>query len=262
VLDTGAPWAPSGGVQAFWKAEEALLTESKVALQDTTKRLHKLTALCPVSEELLKDAPSLDGYLRRKVASIFDFKLNLAIVQGTGAGQPLGILNSDALITVDAETGQDADTIVYENLTKMWSRLAPGSENNAIWLMHKDAWPQLLGLTQLSGLAGTPIYLPADGAAGRPHQSLMGRPIVTTQACEALGDLGDLVLADLSQYQVILKSSGVRTQVSAHVYFLWDVQTFKFVLRIDGAPLRPAAVAARDGGNTYSLFVVLAERAG
>jgi HK97 family phage major capsid protein len=261
VLDTGAPWATSGGVQAYWKGEMVQLTESKVELKDTTKRLCKLTAVCPVTEELMEDAPSLDGYLRRKVASIFDFKINLAILQGVGAaGQPSGILPAPCLITVDKEAGQDADSVVYENIVKMWGRLAPGSENNAVWLMHKDVWPQLLTMGLVNGVSSTPVFLPADAAAGRPMQTLMGRPIVTTQAAETLGDKGDIILADLTQYQVILKTAGMRTQVSAHVYFLWDVQTFKFVIRIDGSPLWPAAVAARDGNNTYSPFVCLAER--
>ncbi len=262
VLDIGAPWAASGGIQAYWKGEKSLLSESKVDLKDTTKRLCKLTAVCPVTEELMEDAPSLDGYLRRKIASTFDFKINLAILQGVGAaGQPSGILPAPCLITVDAEAGQDADTVTYGNIVAMWGRLAPGSENNAVWLMHKDVWPQLLTLGMMIGTGGTPVFLPADAAAGRPLQTLMGRPIFTTQACETLGDKGDIILADLTQYQVILKTAGMRTDVSAHVYFLWDTLCYKFVIRIDGAPLWPLAVASRDGSNTYSPFVCLAERA-
>lgn len=260
VLDTGAPWEPSNGVQAYWKNEQAQLTESKVELKTASKRLCKLTALCPVTEELLEDAPSLDGYLRRKVSSIFDFKINLAILQGVGAGQPHGILPAPCLITVNKEGGQDPDTVSYQNVVNMWGRLAPGSENSAVWLMHKDVWPQLLTMGLMIGTGGTPIFLPADAAAGRPMQTLMGRPIVTTQAAETLGNKGDLILADLQAYQIILKTSGMRTDVSAHVYFLWDALCYKFVIRIDGAPLWPAAVASRDGSNTYSPFVALAER--
>jgi HK97 family phage major capsid protein len=260
VLDTGAPWAASGGIQAYWKNEESQLSQSKVDLKDTTKRLCKLTALVPVTEELLEDAPSLDGYLRRKVTSIFDFKINLAILQGVGTGQPSGILPAPCLITVDKEPGQDADTVVYENIVKMWGRLAPGSENNAVWLMHKDVWPQLLTVGLVNGVSSTPVFLPADAAAGRPLQTLMGRPIVTTQAAETLGDKGDILLCDLSQYQVILKTAGLRTDVSTHLWFDFSVLAYKFQIRIDGAPLWPAAVAARDGNSTYSPFVALAER--
>ena len=44
-------------------------------------RLDKLTALIPVSEELMEDAPAMDGYLRRKVVDVFTFKVNRAIIR-------------------------------------------------------------------------------------------------------------------------------------------------------------------------------------
>jgi len=40
-----------------------------------------------------------------------------------GAGTPLGILNSTALITVAKETGQGSATVISENVNKMWKRL-------------------------------------------------------------------------------------------------------------------------------------------
>jgi HK97 family phage major capsid protein len=67
-----------------------------------------------------------------------------AIVEGTGAGQPLGILNSPALISVAKETGQAAATIVKENVDKMWSRMWARARKNAIWLINQDIEPQLL----------------------------------------------------------------------------------------------------------------------
>ncbi|MEW6659169.1 MAG: phage major capsid protein [Thermodesulfobacteriota bacterium] len=262
VLDTGAPWEATNGVQAYWKGENTQLTQSKVDLKDTTKRLHKLTALVPVTEELLEDAPSLDAYLRRKVTSIFDFKINLAIIQGDGAGKPMGILNSSALISEAGETGQEADTIIFQNVSKMWSRLAPGSEGRSIWLSHKDILPQFMSMTIPAGITAIPVYLPAGGVSSQPYASLMSRPIVWTQACESLGDKGDLILADLSQYQVILKTGGMKTDVSMHLFFDWDLLCFRFILRIEGVPLWPAPVTGRNGVSTYSPFVCLSERAG
>ena len=97
----------------------------------------------PVTEELLSDAPALDGYLRRRVPEKFDFKLNLAMVQGTGTGQPTGILNSASLVSVARESGQAADTIVHENILNMWSRMYGPSRQNAVWLYHQDIEPQL-----------------------------------------------------------------------------------------------------------------------
>jgi hypothetical protein len=73
------------------------------ALGETTLKLHTLATLVPVTEELLEDAPAMGAYLNRKAPEKMDFKLSDAIVRGTGVGQPLGFLNSPALVTVSAE---------------------------------------------------------------------------------------------------------------------------------------------------------------
>ena len=110
--DETAPWDTTNGVQAYWESEAGQLTQSKVALKDKTIKLNKLTALIPVTSELLEDAPSLNAYLSRKVQEKFVSKLNTAIVSGTGVGEPQGILNCPSLVSIAAESGQSADTIV------------------------------------------------------------------------------------------------------------------------------------------------------
>ncbi len=56
----------------------------------------------------------------------FSWYRDKAFLKGTGAGQPLGILNSPALIAVEPVSGQGA-TVVYENLTEMMGRMYAGS---------------------------------------------------------------------------------------------------------------------------------------
>lgn len=114
--DETTPWDTNTGVLAFWEGEGNQLTQSKAQFKSKTHRLNKLTALVPVTEEQLDDAPATDTYLRRKVPEKFTSKINTAIVRGTGAGMPFGILESPALVTVAKEAGQSADTIVMENV--------------------------------------------------------------------------------------------------------------------------------------------------
>lgn len=49
----------------------------------------------------------------------FGFKVDDAIINGTGAGMPVGILNSKALVTVPKEPGQAAGTITVQNIVNM-----------------------------------------------------------------------------------------------------------------------------------------------
>lgn len=266
--DETTPWQTSGGVLAYWEGENSQLTQSKIALKTKTLRLNKLTALVPVTEELLEDAPTLDGYLRRAVGKKFDFALNLALMRGTGAGQPQGIMNAGCLVTVAKETSQLADTVVAENIFKMWSRLYGPSRANAVWLIHQDVEPTLqtmvvkvLNVAGSENVGGGPVYIPPGGLSGAPYATLMGRPVIPTEACETVGDLGDIVLADLSQYMTAIKSGGVRTDVSMHLWFDYDTLAYRFIFRVGGMPWWNTAIDPRDGSNTRSCFVTLAERA-
>jgi HK97 family phage major capsid protein len=264
--DETTPWDATGGIQAYFESEASQMTQSKISLTEKTIRLNKLTALVPVTGELLEDAPGLDAYLRKKVAEKFDFKLNLKIIQGSGAGEPLGILKANSLISVAKESGQAADTLLIDNIDKMWSRLYAPLRNGAIWLINQDVEPQLYGLQRVvknaSGtiVGGTPAYMPPGGVSGSPYATLYGREIVPTQACETLGDKGDIILVNLKQYMTAYKQVGVKTDVSMHLWFDYDVLAYRFILRIAGQPWWANKITPRDGTNYPSWAVTLDER--
>jgi len=264
--DETTPWDSSGGIQAYFESEAGLMSQSKIALKDKMIRLNKLTALVPVTEELLEDAPGLDAYLRKKVSEKFDFKLSLKIVQGTGAGEPLGILSAGSIVSVAKETSQAADTVVVENIDKMWSRMYAPLRREAVWLINQDIEPQLHGMQRYvkdaSGtiVSGTPAYMPPGGISGLPYGTLYGKEVVPTQACETLGDKGDVVFVNLKQYMTVYKQGGVRTDVSMHLWFDYTVLAYRFILRIAGQPWWAAHITPRDGSNYLSWAVTLDER--
>jgi HK97 family phage major capsid protein len=261
-IDMTTPWQATGGIQSFWTAEAATKTQSKIALEDVNVRVHTLATLVPVTEELLEDAPAIDAYLRRKVPEKMDFKLAYALAWGTGAGMPLGWMNSPALVTVAAENAQTADTINATNIVKMLGRLPVSSRQNAVWLIHPDAEVQLPLMT----VANQPVYMPPGGLADAPFGRLMGRPVIPHQLTETVGDLGDIMLVDLSQYLTAVKAggardaNGMRTDVSIHLWFDQDMVAYRFTVRIGGQPWWSSATAMRDGSNTMSPFVTLASR--
>lgn len=261
--DETTPWDTTGGVQAYWESEASLMTQSKIALKEKTIRLNKLTALIPVTDELLEDAPGLDSYLRKKVGEKMDFKINLKIVQGVGAGEPLGILNSPSLVSVGAEAGQDEDTLLAVNISKMYSRMYAPLRRNAVWLINQDIEPQLDKMV-LEGTAGGvyPVYLPAGGYSVSPYGTLKGRPVIPTQACETLGSKGDIIFAALDQYLTAIKTPNVKVDVSMHLWFDYDVLAYRFIIRMAGMPWWATYVTPRDGSNYLSWAVTLDERAG
>ena len=250
------PWATTG-IQAYWENEAAAITQSKPVIENVTMRLSKLACLVPVSEELLEDAPAMGALVGREASEKIGFKLSHAIAFGNGVGQPLGFMNSPALVTQDAETSQVADTIVAGNVARMASRLPTASRTNAVWLIHPDAEPQLPLMT----IGDQPVYMPPGGLRDTPFGRLLGRPVIPHQVCETVGDIGDIMLVDLNQYLLAVKAGGLRAQTSIHLWFDQDITAFKFTLRVAGQPWWSQVTTSRDGTFTQSPFVTLAARA-
>lgn len=263
-LDETTEWQATGGIRAYWEGEAQALTQSKPQLKELTVRLHKLTCLVPLTEELMQDAASMASYVQNRAPEIMAFRINDAIINGTGVGQPLGILNSAGTVSVAAESGQAADTINFQNLQKLYYRVRSESRRGGVWLMHPDVEEQLpfLAFPTSGGTVATPVYLPAGGASTAPFGTLFGRPIIPTEACKVLGDAGDVIFGDLRMYLTATKIGGIRSDVSIHIYFDQDVTAFRFIFRVGGQPWRNSTITGyRAGSNARGLFGTVAERA-
>ena len=252
----GSRW---GGVRAYWLSEAGTKTASKPALRQISLELQKLIGLCYVTDELLQDAIGLEGYINKWFPLEFGFKMDDAIVNGDGAGKPLGILNGPCLVSVAAETGQAATTIVAENIIKMWARMWAASRKNAVWYINQDIEPQLYTMSLAVGTGGIALYMPANGLAGQPYGTLIGRPVMPIEQCATLGTVGDIILGDMSQY-IIIEKGGIEAASSIHVQFVTDETAFRFVYRVNGQPIWNSALTPYKGSNTLSPFVAIATR--
>ena len=250
-----------GGVQGYWLNEGEQVTASKPGFGRLTMNLHKIAVLVYVTDELLSDSAgvALEQYLTRVGSDEINFLVGDAVLNGTGAGRPLGILNSDCRVTVTKESGQAAATVQTENVVNMWSRMYAPCRRRAVWLYNQDVEPQLLTMTVGSG-AGTQVtYLPPGGLSDRPYATLMGRPMIPVEWCPTLGTEGDLILADLSQYVTISRGM-VETAASMHLRFDYDEMAFRLIFRLDGQPWWASALTPYQGSNAQSCFVTLQTR--
>jgi len=254
------------GVQAYWDSEAATLTQTKPIFKNVSIKLNRLTALVPVTEESLEDAPALGVWVNALAGEKMSYKVTDAIVNGLGDGQPLGILSAPCLVTVAKETSQAASTVLAANVLKMYSRMPASNRANAVWIINQDVEPLLPQVTvNVKNVAGTenvgggPIFIPPGGLSGAQYGTLLGRPIVMTEASPALSSAGDIILADLNQYICITKG-GVKADQSMHFYFDQNMRAFRFVFRLGGQPWLSAAMARRNGSNTLSHFVALGAR--
>lgn len=247
----GSRW---GGVQCYWEDEADEISASKPKFRTMDLSLKKLTGLCYATDELLQDAAALESVLKEAFAEEFGFKIDDAILSGTGAGEPLGVLNSGAIVSVPKETNQ-TDKIKIENLFKMWNRLWARSRANSIWYLNQELEPYLYTLT----IGDKPVYIPAGGLSEKPYATLFGRPVMPLEQCSAAGDMGDIILADMSQYLLIDKG-GINQASSIHARFIYDEQVFRFIYRLDGQPIWNKPLTPYKGSATVSPFVTLAKR--
>ena len=152
------------------------------------------------------------------------------------------------------------------NVLKMMARMPASSFKRSAWLVNQDVLPQLGGLamdvTKADGTAAGAgiLYMQPQGLANQSaFGSILGRPIIVTEACQTVGTAGDIVLADMSKYLSVVKG-GLKTDYSIHLWFDQDLTAFKFTLRIGGQPWWASSVASRDGSFALSPFVTLAAR--
>lgn len=252
----GSRW---GGIQAFWGNEADAYAGSRPKFRQIELVLKKLTGLCYATEELLADSAALEAVVSQGFAEEFGFKLDDAIFRGTGAGQPLGVLNSGSLVTVLKENAQTADTIVLNNIVKMRARQWARSRANSVWSINQDCEPQLNVLNLTVGNNSYPVLLPATGISGAPYDTMYSRPVLPTEYNSTLGDVGDIVLADFSQYLLVDKGS-MQQAASVHVRFVYDEMTYKFTYRVDGQPVWDKPLTPYKGSNSLSPFVALEAR--
>jgi HK97 family phage major capsid protein len=253
---TGSRW---GGVRAYWIGEADDKTASRPKFRMIELSLKKLIGLCYATDELLQDATALASIILQAFAEEFGFMLDDSCINGTGAGMPLGIMNSPCIVQVDKEAGQLASTVVYENIVKIWARMYARSRTNAVWFINQDVEPQLFTMGLSIGTGGSPVYMPPGGASVAPYGTLFGRPVIPIEQCQTLGTAGDIILGDFSQY-ILIDKGAMQSASSIHVRFINDESVFRFVYRVDGQPLWNTTLTPFKGSNTLSPFVRLQTR--
>ncbi len=254
--DETTPWGTSG-ISAYWRTEGSQMTASRLADEGRSVPLHDLYTLATATEELLADAPRLRNRLTRKAAEAIAWMKNLAIVDGSGAGQPLGWMRAKSLVEAAKESGQVAKTITAQNVIAMYARLKMIPGDRPFWLIGQDCLPELMTMT----IGDRPIWVPPTGLAEAPGGFLLGLPVRFSEFAETLGAKGDIQLVSPRGYYGVRRAAGVSFASSIHLYFDYNVEAFRWLFRYGGQPHLQKPVTPAKSAATQSHFITLAERA-
>ena len=118
------------------------------------------------------------------------------------------------------------------------------------WLIWPTCLPQLV---QLADGAGNVVWI-ANATDGLPMR-IFGMPVALTDKNPALGNTGDVILADFGYY-VIGDRQATEIAASEHYAFIQDLMTWRFVHRVDGQPWLDGPMYI-DNTNQVSPFVAL-----
>ncbi len=252
--DSRADGSRHGTVRGYWQGEADQYTAQKPKMRMNELMLHKLTVSAYATEEIIEDSPqALESYLLPLMAAEINFKVNDAVINGTGNGMPLGVLKANSKITVTALSGQGANTIVAINVLNMKSRIVPAFRRNMVWLFNGEAEAQITRMFIATGqYAATNLLSYDDGGSLR----IMGSPALLIEACAALGTEGDLIAFAPEGYAAIIKR-GLDSQMSQHLRFDYDESCFKVRFRMDGQAKDDVALTPYKGSQTTSAIATL-----
>lgn len=255
--DTTHTSSVTGGLVVYRRSETQSVTASRMAVEQVELSATPLMGLSYATEELIADsAISFTALIEAGFRDEFASKILSEKLSGTGAGTMEGVLNTACCLSVTAETGQDADSIVYENIINMRSRC--WRYQDAIWLYNHDCLPQLMQLVMVIGTSGVPMWQ-TSAREGEPDM-LLGRPAFATEYCPTVGDAGDILLGNWSQY---LEGTyqPLQSAESVHVRFEYNERTFRFMMRNDGRCWWRTYLTPKKSAVTLSPFVKIAARA-
>ena len=241
-----------GGVQTYWLEAGDDVPESQPKFGQVQLTAHALAALTEVQNTTIADsAISVAGLIPMLFADAMRWREEASFLRGSGAGQPLGMFDSGAVIDV-ARAGGSAN-VVAADIHAMEGRLLPRSDMRAVWMVHPGLRTDL-GALNLGGVQ----YLQEDLSRARPR-SLNGRPIILSEHCSAPGTRGDIALVDW-WYYLIGDRQAMSMASSPHPEFRKNATLYRMIQRLAGQPWIDGAITPAQGGaaNSLSPFVMLA----
>jgi HK97 family phage major capsid protein len=239
-----------GGIVASWTEEATAKAETQPGFRQINLVAHKLVCYTEASDELLADeAVGLVAFLSGPMgfAGAIRWEEEYTFLQGTGAGQPLGILNAGATITVARATANQI------NIADIFQMVSQHHGDSPVWHISRAAMPQLLNL---NGPAANPSYFWQPSLREGVPGTLMGFPLVWTEKLPALGTAGDIALCDWSYY-LVGDRQATTIDSSMHYRFQYDLTAWRAVHRVDGQPWLSAPLTLADGTTQISPFVIL-----
>ena len=159
---------------ATWVAEGAGSDRQKKSTGKIVFAYYKLRCEISMSMEVGTMAlAAFEAKFVENVAKAMTYAIENAVINGTGEGQPKGILAENGIVKTTAE----ANKISYADLCTVEGELPVEYETGAKYCMNKKTFAKVLAMTDE---AGQPIARVNYGIGGAQERTILGRDVVVS----------------------------------------------------------------------------------
>lgn len=219
---------------ASWLAEGAKGDKQKKSVPgNITFSYYKLKCVVSVSLEVdTVTLPIFEMTVINNISEAMVKALEQAIINGTGSGQPKGILKEtvpDGQNVDIAKTGK----MTYKTLCDMEAALPQEYEDGAVYLMTKKTFMEFTGMTDSNG---QPIARINYGIGGRPERTLLGRTVICNPYMPNYSEsvTSDTIVAAIFRMPDYLLNTNLQMTVKAYEDNDTDDKITKAVMLADG----------------------------
>jgi HK97 family phage major capsid protein len=237
--------ALAAGVKPGKRVEGAAYSETEPQFEMIRYRItDAASGMVKVTKELRADsAAGVEAFLHNVIGVAVANKMEHYILRGSGAGEPLGLLNAPALVNITPATN---NVFAYADAVSMVSRFkAVGGV--PVWLYHPG---MINDIAKFEVGTGGAVFVNQLNA--NMSMTLLGNPMLASEHLPQPDSGGCVVLADLGAY-VLFEKGGLYIEFSEHAAFAEGKDTWRFGVRCDGQPWMKAPITLADPQGSYTV---------
>jgi HK97 family phage major capsid protein len=240
----------TSGLTAGWVAELAEKPSADLAFASATTNIFTAAGLAVVSNQLLKDANwSVDQLINTDLAFRLGQLEEIAFINGSGTGQPRGILNTAGVGSVPLASAEVIDLLqtIVTAVTNVYTEYK--GPPTAI-VMHPRTWGRIASARTEGGIGESFLVGPGTGLGGNrnfvdslpgysqgalPVGSIFGFPVYCTPNIPTnlgAGENESRVIVGNFATGLILDREDITYASSEHVYFTSNRTVFRGEMRV------------------------------
>jgi HK97 family phage major capsid protein len=225
-----------GGMQWSWGDADETISETSGDFYNIHMEIIELKGVTSIANSMLRSVRGLDTYFTRMIGEGVGYMEDYAYMRGSGVGEPLGVYNSDALLSY---TLAGSEELTMEDVEGMVGNLVNGGNANAVWVCNQHLRGELAGIvTYVQGIEQSLVT-----------GTLAGLPIIFSDKLPATLNAGGLLLADFSKY-LVGPMNAVEILFDPNAYFTKNKAGLRIVCYTNGTPWMRGTV--KTSSSTYA----------